>query len=83
MPIPTSTPTSDPYDDDAMLPGEYVGLSGMTPEEVEAEKALWKALAEEIDRTRTGPKRTLGELLAAQPGDPLFERKCRVFDWKD
>jgi hypothetical protein len=78
-----SEPLSDPYGDDAMLPGEYVGLPGMTPEEVQAEKARWKAIAAELDRTRTGPKRTLGELLAAKPGDPLFEEKCRVFDWKD
>ena len=83
MSIPDPEPTSDPYGDDAMLPGKYVGLPGMTPEEVEAEKARWKAIAEEIDRTRTEPKRTLGELLDAQPGAPLFDEKCRVFDWQD
>lgn len=77
----------DPYDDDAMLPGEYVGLPGMTPDEVAAEKARWKAIAAELDRTRTGPRQTLGELLDAlqhgHPGDELYERACRVFDWKD
>ncbi len=81
MTIPDSL--SDPYGDDAMLPGEYRGLPGMTPEEIAAEKARWKAIAGELDKTRTTPKRTLLELAQAKPGDPLFEEACRVFDWKD
>ena len=81
MPIPDST--TDPYGDDSMLPGEYRGLPGMTPEEVEAEKAKWKAIGAELDRTRTTPKRDWAALFAAKPGDPLFEEKCRIFDWKD
>jgi len=74
---------SDPYGDDAMLPGEYRGLPGMTPEQVAAEKARWKAIAAAIDQTRTTPKRDWAALFAAQPGDPLFEEACRVFDWQD
>ena len=76
-------PTTDPYGDDAMLPGEYRGLPGMAPEEVATEKARWKAIAADLDKTRTTPKRDLAALFAAKPGDPLFEKVCRVFDWKD
>jgi hypothetical protein len=76
-----SKPLSDPYDDDAMLPGEYLGLPGMTPAEIAAEKTRWKGIAAETHLTRTGP--TIAEILAAKPGDPLFEEQCRLFDWQD